>query len=629
MDTEIADPAESGEEEKERDGFVVIWFALLIVVLLGIAAFAVDLVHAYAEQQHVQNAADAAALAGAVEIPTDTNLNNATLRANDVAENDYNIPAGDITVSRGGVANELDVTIKKTFPTFFGQILGFKDLTVSKHGYAQFDPPAAMGSAVNHTGDVPVCPDMTTTSNACSTDAVTGGNPTPWIQKLWASIQGPDSDKVSGNAFTTTKCMGNTTVQMVDGCEPGNRAVNDEYNPNGETFDVKVPVGGSYDLWVYDPSMVNTQPNCGVTVPGIPGFDHASDWQASANPTYVTVGNNYYSDLNYCPGDTYSLANTLPSGSSTAMETDYQFLDPASGGTRNPDAACPATQQFPGFAKISQDVPALQAVLSPGGVNDKDGKGNDVEGPNAALDYENKTGIKSYFHQWYKLCTFNAPTATTDGNEYQVRVTSPSGQGTNQFALMVLPSGSSVGIGGSSVFARESLPLVAVNFNAGVTSNFYLARILPSSKTRTLQLSFFDLGDSSTGGKTGSLTVSPLATTGSNGTLTCTSTPAPSNASPPRVSPAVTPFPAASFTNSGCTVAYDAGSATNTWNGRWVSIDVTIPAATDPVNGYRCDTTQLASCWIQLGYTPAAGSTLSDATTWDAQLVGSPVRLVG
>jgi Flp pilus assembly protein TadG len=60
-----ANPA-PGAEEHER-GFVVIWMAIVLFLLLAIAALAVDLVHAYAEAQHLQNAVDAAALAGAAE----------------------------------------------------------------------------------------------------------------------------------------------------------------------------------------------------------------------------------------------------------------------------------------------------------------------------------------------------------------------------------------------------------------------------------------------------------------------------------------------------------------------------------------------------------------------------------
>src|SRR5262245_24650005 len=56
----------------DEGGFVLVWMGLTLILLLGVAAFAVDLVHAYAVEQSAQNAADAAALAGAVDVPRDT-----------------------------------------------------------------------------------------------------------------------------------------------------------------------------------------------------------------------------------------------------------------------------------------------------------------------------------------------------------------------------------------------------------------------------------------------------------------------------------------------------------------------------------------------------------------------------
>ena len=53
----------------EEDGAVVVLFALLLVVLFGAVAFAVDLSRLYHERQMLQNAVDFGALAGARELP--------------------------------------------------------------------------------------------------------------------------------------------------------------------------------------------------------------------------------------------------------------------------------------------------------------------------------------------------------------------------------------------------------------------------------------------------------------------------------------------------------------------------------------------------------------------------------
>lgn len=49
-------------------GSVLIWFALLLPVLLGFLAFAIDLAYLYQTKVELQNAADAAALAGALGV---------------------------------------------------------------------------------------------------------------------------------------------------------------------------------------------------------------------------------------------------------------------------------------------------------------------------------------------------------------------------------------------------------------------------------------------------------------------------------------------------------------------------------------------------------------------------------
>src|SRR5436190_445860 len=50
---------------------------------------------------------------------------------------------------------ERGVVVKHRFPTFFGRIMGFATLTVSRTAYGQYDAKVAMGSPANNLGDVP------------------------------------------------------------------------------------------------------------------------------------------------------------------------------------------------------------------------------------------------------------------------------------------------------------------------------------------------------------------------------------------------------------------------------------------------------------------------------------------
>ena len=56
----------------DDDGFVAVWLSLMLVLLLGMGAFAVDVSYWHYTQTREQRAADAAALAGAVSFPGDT-----------------------------------------------------------------------------------------------------------------------------------------------------------------------------------------------------------------------------------------------------------------------------------------------------------------------------------------------------------------------------------------------------------------------------------------------------------------------------------------------------------------------------------------------------------------------------
>src|SRR5919197_5940638 len=55
---------------REEDGVVAPMVALLLLVLLGVCALVLDFGTLYANRRHLQNAADAAALAGAKELET-------------------------------------------------------------------------------------------------------------------------------------------------------------------------------------------------------------------------------------------------------------------------------------------------------------------------------------------------------------------------------------------------------------------------------------------------------------------------------------------------------------------------------------------------------------------------------
>jgi Flp pilus assembly protein TadG len=70
-------------------GSVIIWFALLLPVLLGFTGFAIDVARFYLTRVELQNAAEAAALAGARKFAETTDSSEAKIEANTVAKKNY------------------------------------------------------------------------------------------------------------------------------------------------------------------------------------------------------------------------------------------------------------------------------------------------------------------------------------------------------------------------------------------------------------------------------------------------------------------------------------------------------------------------------------------------------------
>ena len=114
-------------------GQALIWFALSLVVLLGIAALAVDVGRLYGERRRMQNAADAAALAGAHEL------------CQGRADADAIEAAIDYAIARNGAqwatpvpsGKTMDVTVGETVNNLFAIFLVANSTAVSAHAEAR------------------------------------------------------------------------------------------------------------------------------------------------------------------------------------------------------------------------------------------------------------------------------------------------------------------------------------------------------------------------------------------------------------------------------------------------------------------------------------------------------------
>ena len=120
---------------KDEPGQAMLLFALAFVVLCGFAAFAVDIGLVSAEKADLQNAADAAALAGAQDLP-----NTATARSTAFTYAELNgveTANTSVTPSYNGNSNLIEVVCTQTVEYTFARVLGFTSTQVSARAVAE------------------------------------------------------------------------------------------------------------------------------------------------------------------------------------------------------------------------------------------------------------------------------------------------------------------------------------------------------------------------------------------------------------------------------------------------------------------------------------------------------------
>ena len=143
-----------GARRRARDdGYVVALVALILLPMLAITGFAVDLGAWYARASKVQQAADAAALAGVQDLP---NLPAATATARAVAaQNGFTNGVNGISVTVVQVPDptaKLKVTISDPAVQQFFTKPFRSNVSIERTGTAQYLKPISMGSPKNFLG---------------------------------------------------------------------------------------------------------------------------------------------------------------------------------------------------------------------------------------------------------------------------------------------------------------------------------------------------------------------------------------------------------------------------------------------------------------------------------------------
>ena len=134
----------------QESGQALVVAVLVLAVLLGMTALAVDIGFYFHEMRGLQNAADAAALAGARELPANPGL--AVQRARDWAANNGINPSEieQVVVESANAANDtLSVSVRRNVSFFFARVLGIDQGAVTARAKAR------VGSLTGTTGLMP------------------------------------------------------------------------------------------------------------------------------------------------------------------------------------------------------------------------------------------------------------------------------------------------------------------------------------------------------------------------------------------------------------------------------------------------------------------------------------------
>lgn len=582
------------DQRGNEDGMVLVWMALLLFLLLGCAAFAIDVTFWHLEHNREQRAADAAALAGAVSYPRDPATSNAAA-LNVAGTNGYTVSAVTSFDTGGGCSltaaqtvrmcvgpgdqpYEYQVKIEHRVHNIFGSIFGIGSTSIGATATATYLKPLSMGSPSNQFGNDP---------DSLRSWPVSNPPPTNY-PNFWANIAGGSSTKQNGDAYAANQCVSGT-----DGCSAVGYGDNLDYNPKGYYYSVDFTGNSTVNLQAFDPAFVQVGDTCtdstanlaaAKNLSRVPGYQEGATNTADISRRYAPVtnaSNQADPGLQYCTGDMLFGSGPPPATTYTVWKATVPG-DPASA----TQVCSPIT--YPGY---SGDVSGLL------------GLGGTVNGAPAPL--------ATYFRQWVTLCTVTG----NAGDEYFIEVSTDSqSQGHNRFSLRgVTTSGGAapVDIAGNAYMG------IYANVGSNQLTQFNLVRVPSAGAGHTLQLNFFDIGDAASG-SVGTLTIVPPSdsnvgsTFGGCQSTTSAGTGALGFASNTPTAPwgTLSALPNCQITN-----VNNGG----TWNGQWITVTIPIPA------NYTCNDSDPKGCWTKINYQFTGG--ITDTTSWNASLLGDPVRL--
>jgi hypothetical protein len=592
-------------------GQVLVIFVGSLVVLFGILAVVIDVSWYWANSLRVQRAADAAALAGVVNLPGNVPGAGADARAEAVKNgyDDDNVGPDDAGVivtpaQDGSNPRRLNVRIQAQVPTYFMRIFGMNSIAADRNATAEFVLPVPMGSPQNYYGIGCLSTNVMggRTQATCTTagnsngpsgvpNSVTGsaqrGGTAPSqlaSQGFWGVAFTKGGDSRNGDAFLPTQISGPTVA-------------NPDYDLSGYGYTVEIPSGSTGTVSLFDPGF------CAMPVLGSGRAGTGDEWTGNmggSNPASVTTYFNLYRDALNTP---FKLSDdTFVWASGSLFENMRQVDQSGAHGTGAPQYAAGGNgvtrcdrPTDPNFAYHLRWWP-IPVALSPG----------------------------TYRLQ---VTTTKVNTATGGGTVVNDATVNSTVGAANRFGIEVTASAGSPRVYGGGRMASYA------NIQSG-TQRFYLAQIDAIHAGKSMQIDLFDPGDVGGGAflevmspdnpgnlPAGSYSYQPTTfsytsrskSTGAAGpsenNVQCIQTNRASGA-PPGGAPA-----------GSCLKVYD--NSGSRFDGYWLTITVPLPSNYG-ANGL-IPIGESQSSWWKIQYRVAGGN---DTTTWQVSIIGNPVHLV-
>ena len=168
---------------REESGFSLVWLAMILVLLLGMAGFATDLGWMYLNTVRTQNAVDAAALAGVVNLPGFDPAPDAEAAAR---ANGYDPGGADTLTLTPNAENQLHAELSTSIEPFFMRVFGFNQFNITREATAEYVKPVPLGSPTNCFG---------------GGDLISGCS---GAEDFWGAVSGRRSRVEDGDPYSTT-----------------------------------------------------------------------------------------------------------------------------------------------------------------------------------------------------------------------------------------------------------------------------------------------------------------------------------------------------------------------------------------------------------------------------------------